>query len=184
MNIIFLDMDGVVNSKKSFYDLRKLFSSREKLNEYLCEDRGVPFYIDPSLRLRLNEILTKVPNCKVVWSTSWRLGLRDSKLFISGRYNTCGFNKGSFLDYTPINGNPRWMQILEWLNLKGNLYSIEKCIIIDDDPDAEIPDIIDKNLKIIFQPIIEKYNPKFFQTNNEYGLSEDIKNDILNYFDK
>jgi hypothetical protein len=182
MNIIFLDMDGVVNSRSSFNECKKLFQTKEEYNQYLCEGRGVPYYIDPHLRDNLNEILQTIPDCKVVWTSSWRIGLRNSKLFIEGLYNQCGFLQNSFLSYTPINHEQRWVQILEWLNNFEKTYHIEKCIILDDSDDAKIPENINESLKIKADKMINKYGLKFFQINNEFGLTNKIKNNILNYF--
>lgn len=169
MNIIFLDMDGVINSKETF--------KKAKLNndfyKACLESRSYPFMIDPELRNKINEILTKVPNCKVVWSSTWRKGLRNSKLFIKGFYNQCGFIENSFLGFTPIMHEKREYEILHWLELFGNSYDINKCIIIDDDSDAEVT---------INNEITKKYKPKFFQTNNDIGINDDVKNKILNYF--
>lgn len=181
MNIIFLDMDGVINSGKTF----RMIKNCPKFKSICIENRCVPYYIDPSLRYKINEILVTVPECKVVWSSSWRLGLKDSKLFIEGFYNKCGFIKDSFLDYTPIvQGFPRYLEILRWLYIKGEKYKINKCIIIDDDVDAEV-NIKKLKKELKKYDLLEtalKYQPKFFQTNNLFGITDLIKTDILNYF--
>jgi hypothetical protein len=132
MNIIFLDMDGVINSRHTFI---KAHDNEEFMSECL-EKRKFPFLIDPELREKINEILKTVPDCKVVWSSTWRMGLRDSKVLIGGFYNSCGFEADSFLGFTPIRYKFRCMEILEWLYLFGDQYNVEKCAIIDDDIDA------------------------------------------------
>jgi hypothetical protein len=66
------------------------------------------------------------------------------------------------------------MEILEWLNLFGEKLNVEKCVIIDDDSDADIP----KNAGIASKKIADKFNIKFFQTQNEFGITEEIKNNI------
>ena len=180
MNIIFLDMDGVINSAETFKHAKR----NELFKEKCLEDRQAPFLIDPILRDKINEILKTVKDCKVVWSSTWRMGLRDSKVLIEGFYNKCGFEKNSFLSYTPIAYKFRCMEILDWLKVFGEKYDIEKCAIIDDDDDAGIP----KNLEKEFgknSPYIEiakKYNTKFFQTTFKTGITDEIKNKILVYF--
>ncbi len=180
MNIIFLDMDGVINSAETF----KRISKDEEFKQKCLENRIVPEYIDPELRSKINEILSVVPDCKVVWSSSWRMGLRNSKVFIEGVYNTCGFNEGSFLSFTPILYKFRFVEILEWLRLFGDNYNIEKCAIIDDDHDAGIPDDLEKEFGngSPYIDVGKKYNCKFFQTNNKFGITDEIKNKILVYF--
>lgn len=180
MNIIFLDMDGVVNSQESF---KRIYESKE-FKQKCLEGRIIPEYIDPILRTRINEILSTVPDCKVVWTSSWRMGLRNSKVFIEGVYNKCGFNEGSFLSFTPILYKFRFVEILEWLRLFGDNYNIEKCVIIDDDHDAEIPDDLEKEFgkESPYIEVGKKYNCKFFQTDNKIGITDEIKNKILVYF--
>lgn len=180
MNIIFLDMDGVVNSQETFENIR---GNKKFFNECL-ENRVVPEFIDPNLREKINEILIRVPDCKVVWSSTWRMGLRNSKVFIKGVYDTCGFVEDSFLSYTPIMHKFRFVEILEWLRLFGKNYDIEKCVIIDDDSDAGIPEDLEKEFGkgSPYIDVAKKYNCKFFQTKNEIGITDEIKNKILVYF--
>lgn len=179
MKIIFLDMDGVINSRNVF--VKATFDKSYK--EKCLEERLYPFLIDTELRAKINEILNENPDCYVVWSSTWRRGLRDSKLFIEGFYNKCGFRENSFLGYTPILNEKRYIEILKWLKLNSEKYKIEKCVIIDDDSDAkidlkELKKINDKDLI----KIAKKYNPVFFQTFINDGMTDKIKNEILNYF--
>jgi hypothetical protein len=176
MKIIFLDMDGVVNSRDTFERARDDRAFKLKCLEH----REVPYLIDPTLRERINEILRDVPDCKVVWSSTWRLGLRGSKIFIEGFYNQCGFEEFSFLGFTPSThrGGPRYMEILEWLNTNGSRYNIEKCAIIDDGGDAGVPLLAGLTSKKLEQ----KYKVKFFKTEFARGITEEIKNKIKVYF--
>jgi hypothetical protein len=174
-------MDGVINSEATFSHAKE----NELFKEKCLEDRPEPFLIDPLLRDKINEILKTVEKCMVVWTSTWRMGLRDSKILIEGFYNQCGFEKNSFLSYTPITSSKfRYMEILDWLKIFDGRYNIEKCAIIDDDDDAGIP----KNLEKEFgknSPYIEiakKYNTKFFQTSFKTGITDEIKNKILVYF--
>lgn len=180
MNIIFLDMDGVVNSVETF----KMVKTDKEFLSSCIEERTYPYLIDPKLRNRVNEIITKVDDCKIVWSSTWRMGLRNSKSFIEGFYNKCNFVKDSFLSYTPIKGGKRYEEILEWLILFENNYHINKCVILDDSVAyfkfKELEKLYGKNSE--YYRIAKTYNPKFFQTNWKKGITEEIKLEILNYF--
>lgn len=182
MNIIFLDMDGVVNSEETF----KQAKNDELFLKKCLEDRSIPFLINPFLRDKVNEILKTVPDCKVVWSSTWRMGLRDSKVLIEGFYNKCGFEKDSFLGYTPIKYKFRCMEILDWLNSLGEKYKVEKCAIIDDDSDAGIPENPEKEFGVDspYVEIAKKFNTKFFKTTFKSGITDEIKNNILVYFNE
>lgn len=180
MNIIFLDMDGVVNSAETF----KRSKTDEIFKKQCLETRQIPFLIDPELRNRINEILTTVNECKIVWTSTWRVGLRNSKTFINGFFNSCGFVEDSFLSYTPIMYKFRFVEILEWLRIFGNNYNIEKCVIIDDIQEAEIPKNLEKEFgkNSPYIDIAKKYNCKFFKTDHKIGITDEIKNKILTYF--
>lgn len=168
-------MDGVVNSAETF---KKAHEDKEyKLS--CLEKRPVPEFIDPILRSRINEILTIVPDCKIVWSSTWRKGLRNSKVLIEGMFNQCGFKENSFLGYTPITNEKRWVEIALWLDTFGNRFKVDKCVIIDDDLDANIPTLV--NL-LQLKKIWDKFKPEFFNTDNKIGITEEIKNKILVYF--
>ena len=73
-------MDGVINSAETF----KRINESEEFKQKCLENRIVPEFIDPELRDKINEILSSVPDCKVVWTSTWRMGLRNSKVFIEG----------------------------------------------------------------------------------------------------
>lgn len=170
-------MDGVINSEATFSHAKE----NEMFKEKCLETRPAPFLIDPSLRDKLNEILKTVKKCMVVWTSTWRMGLRDSKILIEGFYNECGFERNSFLSYTPITSSKfRYTEILDWLKIFDGRYNIEKCAIIDDDENAGIPENFPK-----FSPYIEiakKYDIQFFKTSFKTGITDEIKNKILTYF--
>lgn len=184
-NILFLDMDGVVNSEEFFNkwkndnDFKNIdYEKREELlkefaKEYSIDKNGFG-YIWPFLRDKVNKILTDVPNCKVVWTSSWRTHTKDSKLFVEALYNECGFKEGSFLSYTPmLSFQQRNWEIYKWLEsfTKSTAFSINKCAIIDDDHRARLPE--DK---------FENIECKFFQTFVEFGIMDSDVEEIINYF--
>ena len=172
-NIIFLDMDGVINNQDFITEWINNHPSEDHdritFNKTYCL-HGI-YYIVPYLLERFNNLYNSIPNCKIVWSSSWRLGNRDSKLFIEALYNGCGFPKNSFLSYTPyLNGAPRADEITKWIKSFSDIYNINKCAIIDDDSDAEI------------NHQINKIECKFFKTNPKEGLTENIASEIKKYF--
>lgn len=180
-NIIFLDMDGVINCnnviKEWINEKGNNKSSLKEFKEKYCLNPNSPllYFIVPELLNRFNELYNQIPNCKVVWSSSWRLTTKkESKLFIESLYYQCGFVKGSFLSYTPdMRYRLRSDEIKDWIKTFRTSYNIRKCAIIDDLSEADL--MIDSYLGI---PI------KFFKTEFEFGLTEEIANKIKNYFNE
>lgn len=80
MNVIFLDFDGVINSEKwlsKFYNLRKTTTENTKFYNLEVKDpTKIDLYwansMDYRLISKLAMALKKIPNAKVVLSTSWR----------------------------------------------------------------------------------------------------------------
>lgn len=177
MNIIFLDMDGVINCNSFIEKWNKekgLNSLKEFKEKYCLSSTGPYFYfIVPELLERFNRLYNEIPNCKVVWSSSWRRTVKkNSKPFIEGLYYKCGFPENSFLSYTPhIPYLLRYNEIEEWIKIFKNTYNIEKCAIIDDLSEAN--PMVDSYLGI---PI------KFFKTSFQKGLTQEIADEILNFF--
>lgn len=180
MNIIFLDMDGVINSSEvQEVWVKKNGLSEKSRKEFIkkyCLNKEFPFYyIVPELLNRFNEMYSKISNCKVVWSSSWRLTTKkESKLFVEGLYYKCGFPNGSFIGYTPhIPYLLRYNEIEEWIKTFKEVYQIEKCAIIDDLNEASL------NTNSFYGIPI-----RFFKTSAKHGLTEKIANDILKYFNE
>ena len=178
MNIIFLDMDGVLNCNKVQEDWIKQYGhTKEAIDAFkkkYCLNQKPPYYfIVPELLERFNTLYSKIPNCKIVWSSSWRnTVMKKSKLFIEGLYYQCGLPKDSFIGYTPyIPYLLRYNEIEEWIKDHIDKFEIEKCAIIDDMYEASI-----SGNKFLNIPI------KFFQTSEKYGLTEEISKNILTFF--
>ncbi len=142
MNIIFLDIDGVLNSE-FFYKKRNISDS----DPYPYSE------ISSTAVKYLNEIIKKSDNTKVVISSVWRLGRSIEEL--QNILNKKGFI-GEVLDITPSFHSPffsvpRGCEINDWLEKKGNLRlapwnkehqmdllsksKINNYIILDDDTD-------------------------------------------------
>ena len=178
MNIIFLDMDGVINCDKTQEDWIKRYGhTTQSINAFkkkYCLNQNPPYYfIVPELLERFNDLYSKIPDCKVVWSSSWRNSLkRNSKIFIEGLYYKCGLPKDSFLGYTPhIPYMLRYNEIDEWIKNHVDRIKIDKCAIIDDLYEASI-----SGNKFLDIPI------KFFQISAKFGLTENDAESILKYF--
>lgn len=122
--IVFLDIDGVLNSSRFFYDNNPL-------------PMGRPGAIDPDAVRRLNQIVDAT-GAKVVLSTSWRTQGVDT---VSGYLSERGFT-GSVIGATPTNmDGPRRSEINEWLWQAERLgYRVDRFIVIDDDENAQVFD--------------------------------------------
>ena len=144
--IIFLDIDGVLNSNDWYVRRKDHYEMDAVENQY-------PFYeFDPEAINRLNAII-ELTNAKVVVSSSWRHGRSVEELQMI--LDTVGF-VGEVIDKTVHFGGidgytiPRGCEIEHWLEKKGFQrinWSIEKqqmyidksqvknYIILDDDSD-------------------------------------------------
>lgn len=117
MKIIFLDVDGVINCRKTTAQFRK------------TKRMG----IDPILVDRLNTILSNV-DAQIVLSSTWRLfkGWRDTFKF-------CKIDVTRIIDVTPKLNSIRGLEIKAWLDLHPE---VTKYAIVDDDSDmlpAQMP---------------------------------------------
>jgi hypothetical protein len=142
MKVIFLDIDGVMNSVKS----EMLAAEEEGLSEfaYFC-DNPHPIHTKP-----LNRII-KETGARIVISSTWRhsfsvIGLW--RLLYAG-----GLRNSHVIDMTPtLNGQPRGEEIQAWLDMqqkrvdgyedeKSWMYNpdftepVESFVILDDDAD-------------------------------------------------
>jgi len=107
MQVIFLDIDGVLNYNDYFN------------NNY----QGIDKYIDRKKLLLIKKIIYKT-NCKIVFTSSWRYSLLFSTIEKSL------IKEGIIFDKTPYINNDRGIEIKEYLKIHPN---IKDFIIIDDD---------------------------------------------------
>jgi HAD domain in Swiss Army Knife RNA repair proteins len=171
--IIFLDIDGVLNSN-DWYVRRQ-----EKYNMDDVETR-YPFYeFDPSAINRLNKIIEST-GAKVVVSSTWRLGRSIEEL--QTILNTVGFT-GEIIDKTIYYGGiegytvPRGCEIERWLDTKGfqrinwskeeqqkfiNKSEVKNYIILDDDSD-----------------MLYNQREHFVQTGWQFGLDDNTMNKAI-----
>jgi len=108
MQVIFLDIDGVLNYNDYFN------------NNY----QGINRYIDRKKLLLIKEIIYKT-NCKIVFTSSWRYSL-----LFSTTIEKFLIKEGIIFDKTPFINNDRGIEIKEYLKIHPN---IKDFIIIDDD---------------------------------------------------
>lgn len=137
MKVIFLDIDGVLNSTKSI--------KKNKSTDY------GRFYDNPSMESirALNQIIAKTGAVCVI-SSVWRLGCDWMNIWRI--LDLCGFD-GEIIGSTPINNKGRGSEIAQWLideasgdNLtvtRNEIRPVESYVIIDDD----VFDITEKGQK-------------------------------------
>ena len=131
MNIIFLDIDGCLNSE--LYYRKRGHIKHEELNDIKSHAED----IDPEAIELLNDFIDKT-KCEIVISSTWRnLGVK----FLQQVFEVKGF-KHKILDTTPYGctGCLRGNEILQWIKnnekLLGKYYSeFNSYVIFDDDSD-------------------------------------------------
>lgn len=147
MRIVFLDLDGVMNSGNYFEHRRWDVVTDPKYGNDFRE-------IDPKAIETLNEFYEET-NAKVVLSSSWR-----SSAFEDNLLEKCGY-KGEVIDTTPhlnCRYSVRGVEILAWLKENTDNYSdFKQYVIFDDDGD-----------------MLYWQRNHFFQTTFESGLTRSI----------
>lgn len=147
MKVLFLDVDGVLNSKETF--LRN-HAEWEASGEPTKNPRsfGWPIgHLDALLISRLNTLCEKT-ECGIVLSSSWRI-ISDLKDFGSWLQMKGFAYPHRLIDKTPhLNltcaENGRGMEIKDWLD-KNTYRNISKYVILDDDSE-DIVNVHPKNL--------------------------------------
>ena len=129
MKVIFLDVDGVLNSE---YDL---MIHREKNNI-----KGSILYAEVEDRpLKLLKKLVEKTSAKIVVSSSWRIGCERSgrqSVFGADLYKKLEKRLSDYdlyiYDITPVCNGQRGDEIREWLNAHK---CVDRFVILDDDSD-------------------------------------------------
>lgn len=140
IKVVFLDIDGVLNSECSVYENYEKFNHDPSHTDMPC----------PAAVANLNIILDSDPNIRIVLSSTWRIlgffGYVEKILILSG------MRPGLMFDETPRRpGEPRGFEIQQWLcayeqrfrrsdeprRLDEKVYHgpIESFVILDDDSD-------------------------------------------------
>lgn len=118
MKIIFLDIDGVLNSRKSLNQLNSLW------------------VLSPDNIYQLNRII-EATDAKIVISSSWRYCKEITSELESYLNNDCKIN-GEIIGRTPVVGfnRRRGLEIATWLEeWQGEI--IDRFVILDDGSDME-----------------------------------------------
>jgi len=179
-NIIFLDIDGVLNTWR-FQDYQvKCFE---------CDSWNAQFNFDPICMKNLKELIDKT-NAYIVISSSWRNtdnGIKDicNNLKLYGLENR-------FFSCTPIlDRKTRGEEIEMWLYMFSNMDI--NYVILDDDNDVEdleyrlvqcndyygfTKNELEKALELFRRNEVVKIEIVFKETNMEHGVK---KNDIFTY---
>lgn len=116
MKVIFLDVDGVLNTDE------------------MRESYGIDF-ISPRLVKEIIRV-ADATEAKIVISSDWRLKKRDLDM-VHAAFKDCGFDTGRIIGVTPVYTlhGTRAMEIAHWLAQRPG---VEKAVIIDDIEDAEV----------------------------------------------
>lgn len=173
--IIFLDVDGVLNSQNYMNFVYNCMDIR---------DDDIIFYDERCIKIL--EYIIKKTNCKIVISSSWKQG--GANILIR-KFNQLGLND-IIIGITPSLNNYRGIEIEEYI--KENKNAIESFAILDDDRDLKpyLNRLIktDVNFGLLWahvKPIIELLNIPIKLNDDNY---EDecwnplIKSDII-YFE-
>lgn len=120
MKVIFLDIDGVLNSQDHVHKMNGLFD--DPANQ-----------IDPDAVVRLNR-LTDQSGAKIVVSSTWRISfVRHNNGDVVQGMADClkGYGvTGEVIGTTPITNGDRSAEIWDWID---NHKDIEQYVILDDD---------------------------------------------------
>lgn len=163
MNVLFLDIDGVLNSSRWFkvsYEMRK--SSRKKYEDALVKDySNARWELDLSQELvnNLKRVMHKVESLNIVVSSTWRLhySLDEFKDRLS---KLLDISPNRIVGKTPRLFEHRGKEIKQWLDDRV----VEKFVILDDDSDMD--ELMDH----------------LIQTDTEYGLQRETADKIIEYF--
>lgn len=158
MNIIFLDVDGVLNNDKTWLSLKErrnsVIASGDSFK--MCNE----YMIDEDLVKLLSEV-TKKCSAKIVLSSTWRLLDKDYESIVS----ICKKHGCEVIGRTPELWSIRGEEIQEWI--LENDHIVSKYAILDDNSD-----------------MLEEQKPHFFKTDSHVGLTNEIANNIIKHFNK
>lgn len=160
MKVLFLDIDGVLNSIQSAIMFQKIRDSGKVSPKFeIFGEDG----LCPVATSNLEHIVSEVPDLKIVISSTWRLGasLKDLK-------KICSFSEKvseCVIDSTPvIKDAPRGEEIAYWL--RQTRHKVRAYAVVDDDSDM---DAVEDN---------------FFQTDNKDGLMYTLAQEIIEHLNK
>lgn len=161
MRVIFLDIDGVLNSYQSshfFHFRRDQDKAFKKWGGTLREFLGQEF--DPIAISNLEDILREVPRIKIVISSTWRMG--ETTKSLKKIFDVSPLIASRIIGKTPRSRSGiRGREIQWWLD---HHKAVEDFVIIDDDSD------------------MAHLRGHLFQTSAKVGLDWHCRTKIINYF--
>ena len=144
MKVLFLDIDGVLNSENWF--AYRIYCVKNNMVNILMnfvetDDRNIKHkwtMLDDRVIANLNRIIEET-GCKVVLSSSWRSPSESENIFTQDLLKLKGF-KYEFYDVTPRLwfsdfSTRRGEEINVWLDKESEKHEIESFVILDDDSD-------------------------------------------------
>ena len=144
MKVLFLDIDGVLNSENCF--AYRIYCVKNNMVNILMnfvdtDDRNIKHkltMLDDRAIANLNRIIEET-GCKVVLSSSWRSSIESENIFTQNLLKLKGF-KYEFYDVTPRLwfedfSTRRGEEIKFWLDKESEKHEIESFVILDDDSD-------------------------------------------------
>ena len=144
MKVLFLDIDGVLNSENWF--AYRIYCVKNNMVNILMnfvdtDDRNIKHKLttlDDRAIANLNRIIEET-GCKVVLSSSWRSSIESENIFTQNLLKLKGF-KYEFYDVTPRLwfsdfSIRRGEEIKFWLDKESEKHEIESFVILDDDSD-------------------------------------------------
>jgi hypothetical protein len=161
VKVLFLDIDGVLNSSQHFKRTTELRNKTSKLGlDY--QDSEWLTNIDPICTNYLKQLMRMIPDLNIVISSTWRKS-HPIGLFKKNLSEMLSISPDRILDKTPSlhgDGQVRGDEIQDWLN---NHPEVTKFAILDDDSDmAHLKD-------------------KLFKTTWEHGLQMEHIQNIARY---
>ena len=149
MKVLFLDIDGVLNSENWF--AYRIYCVKNNMVNILMnfvdtDDRNIKHkltMLDDRAIANLNRIIEET-GCKVVLSSSWRSSIESENIFTQNLLKLKGF-KYEFYDVTPrlwFNDFSirRGEEIQLWMDKESEKNEIESYVILDDDDSDMLPE--------------------------------------------
>lgn len=135
MKVLFLDFDGVLNSYQSAHFWHNKRDQKRWENELYLEWQGsLKEYLAqefcPIALSNVEELIRRVPDLKVVVSSTWRLGetVESLKKIVA----PAKLLADAIIDVTPSFRGPRGLEIQAWLDKHPE---VSQFVIVDDDAD-------------------------------------------------